>query len=164
MKPKRVKRRPYQYSVLLLGPRQNNHTVSDFKGLDFTEIKTYNDIHLNPNPTHEPSLGENNVSRWRRDGHDSYGSHGSGYGSHSYCPEGIPIETALFAVTGAAALAFGILFMAITMITMMGRRRRRETNDLKQNGEQEPPLLLSGVLSDFIYQGIHCNCFTTIVM
>ena len=155
-----MKRSPYQYSVLILGPRQHNYTVSDYKGLDVPEIETYNNSYLNPNPTQVRSVQENNVSRWRRDGYDSYGS--SGYGSHSYCPEGIPVETALFAVTGAAALAFGILFMAITMITMPGRRKRRETNDLKQNEELEPPLLLSGAFSDLIYQGSHCkfcNCY-----
>ena len=35
----------------------------------------------------------------------------SGYGHEVYCPEGIPVETALFALLGAAALSFGILFM-----------------------------------------------------
>ena len=156
MKSNRLKRDPYQYSVLILGPRkQNNYTVSDFKGLHSPELKISNDSYLNPYPSHVASEGENTISRLRRD--DSYGS--SGYGAHSYCPEGIPVETALFAITGAAALAFGILFMAITMITMMGRRRRRETSN-----ENESPVSFSGVLSDLIYQGSHCQKFLSIFM
>ena len=156
MKSNRQNRAPYQYSVLILGPRkQNNYTVSNFKGLDAPEFKISNDSYLNPYPTHVASEGENSISRLRRD--DSYGS--SGYGAHSYCPEGIPVETALFAITGAAALAFGILFMAITMITMMGRRRRRETSN-----ENESPVSFSGVLSDLIYQGSLCQNILCIIM
>ena len=156
MKSNREKRAPYQYSVFILGPRkQNNYTVSGFKGLDGPEFKINNDSYLDPYPTHVASEGVNDISRMRRD--DSYGS--SGYGAHSYCPEGIPVETALFAITGAAALAFGILFMAITMITMMGRRRRRETSN-----ENESPVSFSGVLSDLIYQGSLCQNFLCIIM
>ena len=148
MRSNRQKRAPYQYSVLILGPRkQNNFSVSDFNGLDDPELKITNDTYLSPFSAHVAFEPEDNLSRLRRD--DSYGS--SGYGAHSYCPEGIPVETALFAITGAAALAFGILFMAITMITMMGRRRRRETSN-----ETESPVSFSGVLSDLIYQGSHC--------
>jgi hypothetical protein len=44
-------------------------------------------------------------------------------GSGHYCPEGIPVETAIFAILGAFGVAFGILFRAVTLIT--GRRRRR---------------------------------------
>ena len=51
----------------------------------------------------------------------------SGYGTSSYCPEGIPVETALFAILSAFAVAFGILFTAITMITMGGRRKKRRS-------------------------------------
>ena len=84
-------------------------------------------------------------------GHSSYGS--SGYGkSDYYCPEGIPVETALFAVLAAAGLAFGILFMAITMITMGGRRKRgAANNDYNQN---EAPFMYSVILSDIIWQGM----------
>ena len=153
MKSKRLKREPYQYSVLILGPRQHNYTVSDYKGLDTPQIRTYNDSFIHQNfisPNIMPTEREISISRWRRDGygHDSYGS--SGYGSHSYCPEGIPVETALFAITGAAALAFGILFMAITKITMMGRRRRRELSNLLDS-----PVLYSDILSDLLWEGTY---------
>ena len=48
----------------------------------------------------------------------------SGYGHDHYCPEGIPVETALFAILAAAGLSFGALFMAITKITARKRRKR----------------------------------------
>ena len=51
----------------------------------------------------------------------------SGYGEY-YCPEGIPVETALFVLLGAFALAFGALFRAITLQTG-GRRKKRSTED-----------------------------------
>ncbi len=46
----------------------------------------------------------------------------SGYGS--YCPEGIPVELALCLLLGGFALAFGILYRAVTKITG-GRRKKR---------------------------------------
>lgn len=53
---------------------------------------------------------------------------GSGYGGGddtTYCPEGVPVETALLTILGAFAASFGLLFTTITMITMMDRRRRK---------------------------------------
>lgn len=47
----------------------------------------------------------------------------SGYGP-GYCPEGIPIEQALFALLAAFAAAFGFLFRTLTQITQ-GRKRKR---------------------------------------
>lgn len=52
---------------------------------------------------------------------------GYGYGHHGhndYCPEGVPIEQALFAILAAFAASFGFLYRAITLITQ-GRRRKR---------------------------------------
>lgn len=46
---------------------------------------------------------------------DSVGGYSSGYGE--YCPEGIPIEQALFGLLAAFAASFGFLFRAVTMIT-----------------------------------------------
>ena len=61
----------------------------------------------------------------------------SGYGHEVYCPEGIPVETALFALLGASAIAFGILFMEITMITGAKRKKREVTtsNDVAVTSE-----------------------------
>ena len=78
-------------------------------------------------------------------------SAGSGYGkSEYYCPEGIPVETALFAVLGAAGLAFGILFMAVTMITARRRKREAYSNDSPENEAQ-----VSVVFSDLIWEGMY---------
>jgi hypothetical protein len=51
----------------------------------------------------------------------------SGYGGYSYCPQGIPIELALCLLLAGFALAFGILYRAVTQKT--GRRRKRVAND-----------------------------------
>ena len=53
----------------------------------------------------------------------------SGYGGgYSYCPQGIPIELALCLLLAGFALAFGILYRAVTQKTA-GRRRKRVSND-----------------------------------
>ena len=64
---------------------------------------------------------------------------GSGYGGGghddtTYCPEGVPVETALLSILGAFAAAFGLLFTTITMITMMGRRRKKR--DKQENSRK----------------------------
>uniref|UniRef100_A0A0K2TXH4 Uncharacterized protein n=1 Tax=Lepeophtheirus salmonis TaxID=72036 RepID=A0A0K2TXH4_LEPSM len=63
----------------------------------------------------------------------------SGY-EESYCPEGVPIETAVFAILGAFAVAFGILFRTVTQIT--GRRRSFHDN-----------FSLLNTLSDTVWSG-----------
>lgn len=50
----------------------------------------------------------------------------SGYGG--YCPEGIPVETAIFGILGAFGVAFGILYRAVTLKTAR-RRKRSETSE-----------------------------------
>ena len=83
-------------------------------------------------------------------GHSSHGS--SGYGkSEYYCPEGIPVETALFALLAAAGLAFGILFMTITMITGGRKKRAASLYDYSKN---EAPVLYSVMFSELIWQGM----------
>lgn len=42
-----------------------------------------------------------------------------------YCPEGIPVEQALFAILATFAAAFGFLYTAVTM--RQGRRRKRRS-------------------------------------
>ena len=49
---------------------------------------------------------------------------GGGHDDTTYCPEGVPVETALLTILGAFAASFGLLFTTITMITMMRRRKR----------------------------------------
>ena len=51
---------------------------------------------------------------------------GSGYGHKvEECPEGVPVDQALFAIAAAAAASFGILFRAVTQATM-GRKKRSQ--------------------------------------
>ena len=54
----------------------------------------------------------------------------SGYGGgYGYCPQGIPIELALCLLLAGFAVAFGILYTAVTKKT--GRRRKRSfVNDV----------------------------------
>ena len=75
----------------------------------------------------------------------------SGYGhSEYYCPEGIPVETALFATLAAAGLAFGVLFMAVTMITMPAKRKRRKAStDFDDIGSS-----ISSTISDLLWEGM----------
>jgi len=47
----------------------------------------------------------------------------SGYGGYGYCPQGIPIELALCLLLAGFAVAFGILYRAVTQ--KQGRRRKR---------------------------------------
>ena len=52
----------------------------------------------------------------------------SGYGGHEiYCPEGIPIEQALFGILAAFGASFGYLFRVLTVQT--GGRRKRTAED-----------------------------------
>ena len=65
----------------------------------------------------------------------------SGYGG--YCPEGIPAELAILGLLGAFAVAFGVLYRAVTLKTA-GRRKRRDTEDSMD---------YVGKLQDFIWIG-----------
>ena len=87
-------------------------------------------------------------------GHSSYSS---GYGkSEYYCPEGIPVETALFALLAAAGLSFGILFMAITMITGAKRRKKRQVSSLSIDGldQNDASPLYSVMFNELIWEGM----------
>ena len=50
----------------------------------------------------------------------------SGYGGSQeiYCPEGIPVEQALFGILAAFGASFGFLFRAVTIATAKRRRKR----------------------------------------
>ena len=80
----------------------------------------------------------------------------SGYGS--YCPEGIPVETAIFAILGAFGVAFGVLYRAVTLITGGRRRRKRSFVDR----ESSPKTVwdeMSGKLADIFWWGRLTNHF-----
>ena len=67
----------------------------------------------------------------------------SGYES-SYCPEGIPIEQAIFGILGAFGVAFAVLYTAVTMKT--ARRRKRSEIESEDVSVEDQ-------LSDFIWHG-----------
>ena len=50
-----------------------------------------------------------------------YGSHSGG--GHSSCPAGVPVEFALLSILAAFGVAFGVLYIALTIAT--GRRKKR---------------------------------------
>lgn len=67
------------------------------------------------------------------------GGAASGYGHHKeiYCPEGVPVEQALFALLAAFGASFGFLFRAVTLIT--GGRRKRSAEGALTRGGDAPP-------------------------
>ena len=75
----------------------------------------------------------------------------SGYGNDHYCPEGIPVETALFAILAAAGLSFGALFMAITKITARKRRKRGTAFDYV--GFKDEKMDIYKILNSLAWQG-----------
>ena len=87
----------------------------------------------------------------------------SGYGHELYCPEGIPVETALFALLGAAALSFGVLFMAITMITGRRKRKKREVDAYNEDLLDELLMNSSGIISMFAWQGMLLMMFSMLI-
>jgi len=70
----------------------------------------------------------------------------SGYGG--YCPEGIPVELALCLLLGGFAIAFGILYRAVTKITGGGRRRKKRFLTLRTMLEEYQERL-----ADFLWWG-----------
>ena len=53
----------------------------------------------------------------------------SGSGSGHGCPEGIPVEIGLLSILAAFGVAFGVLYMALTLTT--AARRKRSSDDLE---------------------------------
>lgn len=77
-------------------------------------------------------------------------STGYGYDKKMECPEGIPVEQAIFGALAAFAAAFGFLFRAVTMATATGRRKKRALASA-----EDAPLLdtLHGKVSDVLWMG-----------
>ena len=151
---RKLNRMTYAYPVLIVGNRRYNYSrYSDDNRTLISEYVSNNTI-SSTSPSVDSTHEYHTMSRLKRQTEDLDAAGSSGYGGHSYCPEGIPIETALFAVLGAAALSFGILFMAITMITG-GKRKRREVDHLTQNApaDSSSSFHYSHLFSDLIYQG-----------
>ena len=68
----------------------------------------------------------------------------SGYGS--YCPEGIPVEQAIFGILAAFGVAFGVLYRAVTLKTNARRKRR----DIKP---EDDIVKTRNKLADFLWMG-----------
>ena len=79
----------------------------------------------------------------------------SGYGYEpvhtSFCPDGVPLEFALLSLLAAFGVAFGVLYVALTMIT--GRRRR----SVGRAGYEANFLLLESNMADMIWSGRRQN-------
>ena len=79
---------------------------------------------------------------------------GGGYG-HTECPQGIPVEFALLSILAAFGVAFGVLYMALTLQTM-GRRRRRSTGEAGEgegDGEEQYGGDLAFKFGDLLWAG-----------
>ena len=153
MIPLNNKIKHYQYPVFLFGPRS----------LNSNEFYTQNDSNISNSIVYQNVLkvGEFATSkgvssspvRFRPKRQADLTGAASGYGEY-YCPEGIPVETALFAILAAFGLAFGIIWRAITLQT--GGRRKRSANDsnIKNDTSISPAL---GYFSDLLWSGRSFN-------
>ena len=57
------------------------------------------------------------------------GLFGAASGDGHYCPEGIPVELGLLSILAAFGVAFGVLYMALTIATGRRKKRSLEGND-----------------------------------
>ena len=55
---------------------------------------------------------------------------GSGHGG---CPEGIPVELGLLSILAAFGVAFGVLYMALTLTTAARRKRSVDNLELEKD-------------------------------
>ena len=78
---------------------------------------------------------------------------GGGYG-HTECPQGIPVEFALLSILAAFGVAFGVLYMALTLQTM-GRRKRStgEAGEGEGDGEEQYGGDLAFKFGDLLWAG-----------
>ena len=70
----------------------------------------------------------------------------SGYGLSYYCPEGIPADQAIFGILAAFAVAFGVLYRAVTLKTNARRKRR----DIQP---EDDIVKTKNKLADFLWMG-----------
>ena len=145
-----TKREKYQYPIVsLFGPRSLKHDLllKDYFNkaqLKFTQnLAPYEQI----NSANDETTSSTRIRIERQA--DLTGT-ASGYGDY-YCPEGIPIETALLCLLGAFGLAFGALFRAITLKTG-GRRRKRSTGEFTTEST-ESSLSIIFMASDLLWSG-----------
>ena len=78
---------------------------------------------------------------------DLQGAFSSGGG---YCPEGIPVETAIFAALAAFGVAFGVLYRALT-IAQGGRKKRDISAGIKPQSVMDE---IANNLADLYWWGM----------
>ena len=150
------KRQPYNYPVSLFGPRSldsNDIINNNFHDPRNEYIQHPKDT-LTSNNTKFSDESNTFASRSRVDRQVDLTGTASGYGEY-YCPEGVPVETALFLLLGAFGLAFGALFRAITLITG-GRRKRRSVGVEEGNSSllsEEDSLPFVNLAADMLWSG-----------
>ena len=150
------KRKPYNYPVSLFGPRSldsNDIINNTFHDPRNEYIQAPKDT-FTSNNTKFSDESNTFASRSRVDRQIDLTGTASGYGEY-YCPEGVPVETALFLLLGAFGLAFGALFRAITLITG-GRRKRRSVGVEEGNSSllsEEDSLPFVNLAADMLWSG-----------
>ena len=85
---------------------------------------------------------------------DAYGVASAGSysgGGHSSCPEGIPVELALLSILAAFGVAFGVLYMALTVKT--GGRRKRSVTGEEVDGAEEGYVGMAFQFADLFWFG-----------
>ena len=62
----------------------------------------------------------------------------SGYGHHKiiYCPEGVPVEQAIFGILAAFGASFALLFRAVSLARRKRRKRRRSANEMQEEFQE----------------------------
>ena len=132
MSPQNNTIKEYLYPVFLFGPRSLNSNRFYIQYQKSTNNLTVfqNNIQVGesiPNNAASPSRIRSRSERQA----DLTGA-ASGYGEY-YCPEGVPAETALFAILAAFGVAFGAIWRAITLQTGGRRRKRSNTEPNTEN-------------------------------
>lgn len=101
-------------------------------------------VYKHPAAVMAKPLAEQALHRQTRQAAGLAGSFSSGYGHEKMeCPEGVPVEQAVFGILAAFAASFGFLFRAVTMAT--GRRKKRSSTD--DNNDMTDMSLLDRVLT-----------------
>ena len=123
----------FLYPVFLFGPRSLNSNKFYIKNQRNTSNLTVyqNNLQLGYSIPNNAASSSRIRSRSERQA-DLTGA-ASGYGEY-YCPEGVPAETALFAILAAFGVAFGVIWRAITLQTG-GRRKKRSSKNSKSEND-----------------------------
>ena len=83
------------------------------------------------------------------------GTSGYGHGHHKieYCPEGIPLEQAIFLALAAFAASFGVLYRAVTMA--LGKKRRKRSDGEADVAWYE---VIQDRVGDILWSGMFVCC------